>query len=195
MDAISALTNVLAAFGLAGSAGLNAYVPLLVVALVGRYTPWLRLEAPWSALTDGGVIAVLAVLTVVEFIADKVPAVNHANDAVQTFVRPAAGAILFAASTGGVAELNPAVAILLGVLTAGAVHTAKSAVVRPAVTATTAGAANPIVSTIEDVVALVTSIIAVLLPALAALMLVLVLAIIFVWVLRRNSGPARSRPR
>jgi hypothetical protein len=195
MDAISALTNVLAAFGLAGSAGLNAYVPLLVVSLVGRYTPWLKLEPPWSALTDGWVIAVLGVLVVVEFIADKVPAVNHANDAVQTFIRPAAGAILFAASTGVVSEMNPALAIVLGVLTAGAVHTAKSAVVRPVVTATTAGVANPVVSTIEDVLALVTSIVAVLLPALAAILLVLVLAIIFVWVLRRNSGPARSRPR
>jgi hypothetical protein len=124
-----------------------------------------------------------------------VPAVNHANDAVQTFIRPAAGAVLFAASTGVVTDMNPALAIVLGVITAGAVHTAKSAVVRPMVTATTAGAANPIVSTIEDVVALVTSIVAVLLPALAALVLVLALAIVFVWVLRRSSGPARSRPR
>src|SRR5437868_1735175 len=119
------LTNILAAFGLSGSAGLNAYLPLLVVALLAKFTTLIQLGKPWDVLESWWVIGTLAVLLVVEFFADKVPAINHANDAVQTFVRPTAGAVLFAASTGVVAHLDPVVAIILGLLVAGGVHAAK----------------------------------------------------------------------
>jgi len=160
------LNGLLAAFGLSASAGLNAYIPLLVVALVARTTPWLELNPPWDVLTNGWVIAVLLILAGVEFFADKIPAVNHINDALQTFIRPAAGAIVFAASSGAVGHVHPVLALIAGLIVAGGVHTVKSAVVRPAVTATTGGIANPVVSTLEDVGAFIVSLISVLLPIL-----------------------------
>ena len=92
------INGVLAAFGLSASAGLNAYVPLLIVALIARFTDWIELASPWDNLSNWWVIGVIVFLGVIEFFADKVPAVNHINDAVQTFIRPVAGAILFAAS-------------------------------------------------------------------------------------------------
>lgn len=180
------LTNILAAFGLSGSAGLNAYLPLLVVALTARFTNLIELRSPWNTLENGWVIGVLSALLLVEFFADKLPAVNHVNDAIQSFVRPTAGAILFAASTDVVAELNPVLAVILGLLMAGGVHAAKSVVLRPAVTATTGGAANPVVSVAEDVAALVVSVLAVVLPVVLAAIIILLTALVIWWLWRRS---------
>lgn len=189
---MDAITNVLAAFGLSSSAGLNAYLPLLVVALTARYSDLITLKEPWNALENPWIIGVLVVLLIVEFFADKVPAVNHANDAIQTIVRPAAGAVLFAASTGVVSDVHPVLAIGLGLFTAGAVHAAKSVLVRPAVTATTGGTANPVVSMAEDAIALVVSVVAVVLPVLLSAIIIMVTALILWWLWRRSVQYSRA---
>jgi hypothetical protein len=75
------LLGILSAFGRSASAGLNAYIPLLIVALLAKFTNLIQLSSPWDALTSWWIIALLVVLTLVEFFADKVPAVNHVNDA------------------------------------------------------------------------------------------------------------------
>jgi Domain of unknown function (DUF4126) len=185
------LTNVLAAFGLSSSAGLNAYLPLLVVALAARFTNLIQLKSPWDVLENPWVIAALSVLLIIEFFADKVPAVNHVNDAIQTFIRPTAGAIVFASTTQVVTNMNPAVALILGLLVAGSVHVAKSAVFRPAVTATTAGVGTPVVSLMEDFAALVVSVAAVVVPVLVACVIILLTALV-IWLLWRR---ARSTSR
>ncbi len=187
------LANVLAAFGLSSSAGLNAYLPLLVVALAARFTNLVQLKAPWDALESPWVIGVLVILLAVEFFADKVPAVNHINDLIQTFVRPTAGAILFASTTQVITHLNPVVAIILGLLVAGSVHVAKSAVFRPAVTATTAGAGTPVASLMEDVVALVISVLSVVVPVLVACIIILLTALV-IWLLWRHVRATRHVP-
>ncbi|HBX70541.1 MAG TPA: DUF4126 domain-containing protein [Chloroflexi bacterium] len=176
--------DIFTAFGLSVSAGLNAYIPLLVVSLVAKYTDFITLRSPWDTLTSWWVIGVLIVLSLIEFFADKVPAVNHINDVLQTFVRPAAGAIVFAASAS-VAEVHPVLAMVAGILIAGTVHTAKSVAVRPAVTATTAGAGNVPVSILEDIISTVLSIFAILIPVLIAAIIILVTAFIIWWLWRR----------
>lgn len=178
--------GILSAFGLAASAGLNAYVPLLIVALLARFTDLITLASPWEALSSWWVIAVLVILGVVEFFADKIPAVNHANDIVQTFIRPAAGAILFAASTNVITDIHPVLAMIAGLLVAGTVHTVKSAAVRPVVTATTGGTGNVPVSIAEDVLATVLSILAVVIPVLVAAVIILVTSYI-IWFLWRRA--------
>ena len=62
---MDALTNILAAFGLSSSAGLNAYLPLLVVGLAARYTHLIELKPPWDTLENPIVLAVLAVLLLI----------------------------------------------------------------------------------------------------------------------------------
>ncbi|MFQ5921389.1 MAG: DUF4126 domain-containing protein [Anaerolineales bacterium] len=181
-----AVGGVLAAFGLAASAGLNAYIPLLVVALAARLTDWFKLGPTWEPLTSWWVIGVLVVLVAVEFIADKLPAVNHANDVIQTFVRPAAGAVLFAASTNVVTDINPVFAMIAGLLTAGSVHAVKSVAVRPAVSLTTGGIGNTPVSILEDLISTVLAILAVLIPVAVAIMMVLLTSFI-IWLLWRNA--------
>ena len=86
--------DIFTAFGLSVSAGLNAYIPLLIVSLVAKFTDIISLNSPWDALTSWWVIGLLVLLSLVEFFADKIPAVNHINDAIQTFVRPVAGAVV-----------------------------------------------------------------------------------------------------
>jgi uncharacterized membrane protein len=118
--------DIFSAFGLSASAGLNAYIPLLVVALLARFTNLIKLTSPWDALSNWWVIGVLVVLSVIEFFADKIPAVNHINDIVQTFVRPTAGAIAFAASARMLTDVSPVLSFIAGLLVAGSVHAAKS---------------------------------------------------------------------
>ncbi len=168
------LTGIFSAFGLSASAGLNAYIPLLVISLVAKFTPLLELQSPWNTLESWWIIGLLLVLSVVEFFADKIPAVNHLNDAIQTFVRPVAGAVAFAASTQVVTGIDPVVALAAGLLIAGGVHFAKSGALRPAVTATTGGTGNVVVSLLEDIIATVLSILAVLIPIVVGILLTIV---------------------
>ena len=188
------LAGVFTAFGLSGSAGLNAYLPLLVVALLARFTPLIQLRDSWTALTSWWTIGVLVVLLIVEIVADKIPAVNHVNDAIQTFIRPAAGAFLFAASSNVIGDIHPVFALVCGILVAGSVHLVKSAAVRPAVTLATAAPtggvatvpANIVVSTVEDIVALVTSVLAVLVPFILVLVLLIAVMAIAWWLLNQQ---------
>ncbi len=191
MGIVEALTGIFSAFGLSASAGLNAYIPLLTVALLGRFTNWITLTAPWDTLTDWWVIAVLLVLLAIEFFADKVPAVNHLNDGLQTVVRPAAGAVVFAASSGVITDVSPVIAMILGLLVAGGVHATKALAVRPAVSATTAGAGNVPVSILEDVISTILSILSVLIPVLIATILILFTAWV-VWVMWRRANQEKS---
>jgi len=96
---MESVLGIFSAFGLSASAGLNAYIPLLVVALMARFTNLIKLSPPYDALTSWWIIGLLIVLSLIEFLVDKFPAINHINDfVIQTFVRLAAGAIVFAAS-------------------------------------------------------------------------------------------------
>jgi uncharacterized membrane protein len=92
------LTGIFTAFGLSASAGLNAYIPLLVVGLLAHYTNLINLTKPWNTLANPWIILMLCILVIIEMLADKIPAINHINDLIQTAIRPAAGAIVFAAS-------------------------------------------------------------------------------------------------
>jgi len=174
------LTGIFTAFGLSASAGLNAYIPLLVVGLLGRYTKFITLNQPWDTISNPWIILLLCGLVIIEMLADKVPAVNHVNDLIQTLVRPAAGAIAFAASANVITDVSPVLALASGLFVAGTVHLTKSGVVRPAITATTGGAGNVPVSIAEDVISTTLSVLAVIIPILIGTLLVVVAAFI-IW--------------
>ncbi len=159
--------ELLTALGLAIPAGLNAYIPLLAVAVAER-AGWLELKEPYALLGEWWVIALIAALLVIEIVADKIPAVDHVNDVLQTVMRPAAGGLLFVAASPANLQSHPALLIVAGVLVAGTVHAAK-ATTRPVVNATTGGLGAPVVSVVEDVFAVVATVIALLAPYLVAL--------------------------
>jgi hypothetical protein len=175
------LLSIFTAFGLSFSAGLNAYIPLFIIGSLAHYTNLVTLSAPYDTLADPWALIILGVLIIIEFLADKVPAINHVNDLIQTFFRPVAGAIAFAATAGVVTDIHPVLALTCGLLVAGGVHTVKSAIVRPAVTATTAGAGNTPVSLLEDITATVVSFLSILIPILMVFIIVLFVVLIVMW--------------
>jgi len=177
--------GIFSAFGLSASAGVNAYIPLLVVALLAKYTTLIHLSSPYDALTSWWAIGVLIFLSVIEFFADKLPAINHINDIIQTVIRPAAGAIAFAASAHVLTNVHPVIALILGLLVAGGVHAVKAVAIRPAVTAATAGAGNVPVSLLEDLSATVVSVLSVVVPVIIACLLILLTAWIIFMIWRR----------
>ncbi|MBI2332530.1 MAG: DUF4126 domain-containing protein [Chloroflexi bacterium] len=176
------LLGIFTAFGLSASAGLNAYIPLLVVGVIAHYSPnTLNLVKPFDLLANPWILILLGVLVIIEMVADKVPAVNHINDLIQTIVRPVAGAIAFAASANVITDINPVLALACGLLVAGSVHTVKAAAVRPAVTATTGGAGNVPVSIAEDILATFTSVLAVVIPLIAGTLFIVLLVLALWW--------------
>ena len=99
-----------------------------------------------------------------------------------------AGAIAFAATAGVVTDLHPILALTCGLLVAGGVHTVKSAVIRPAVTATTGGVGNTPVSILEDVTATVVSFLSILIPILIFFVIILFVVLIVMWRKQRSKS-------
>jgi hypothetical protein len=176
--------------GLSTAAGLNAYIPLLVVGVLANVTDAVRLPPEYAWLSGGWALGIISVLLLAEIVLDKVPVVDHINDAIQTAVRPAAGGMVFTA-TQAAAEVDdsawmaehPWVSWVLGIAVALVVHILKVAA-RPIVNATTAGFGAPVISTAEDAGSLGLSLLAVFLPILIILALLL-FALFAWWVVRR----------
>jgi len=163
MDGFASLFS---AFGLASAAGFNAYLPLLTVGLVARYTDLLRLAEPFDVLTQPWVLGAIAVLAVVDFVADKLPAVDTVWHGVGALVAPVAGAVLFASQQNVLSDMHPAIAAIAGLIVAGGFHGSRAAA-RPISTAATGGLGNPVLSLVEDIMSGLLSLLAVFLPFVA----------------------------
>jgi hypothetical protein len=173
----------LTGLGLSASAGLNAYIPILVVGLLARFTDAIALPHQFAWMTHGWALAAVAALLAVEVVLDKVAIVDHVNDAIQTFIRPAAGGAVFAASNAaaridhsGWMIDHPWVGWALGILVALCVHVTKAGA-RPVVNVSTVGIGTPFVSAAEDVMSLGMSLVAILIPALVIVFLIVLVLI------------------
>lgn len=194
------MLELLTGSGLAVAAGLNAYIPLLILGLAGRFLDFVVLPAGWAWLENEWVLGILGVLLVIEVVADKIPVVDSVNDWLQTIVRPVAGGIAF--GTGSASETavvtDPAsffttsawVPVAIGVVLALATHVTKMAS-RPALNAVTVGAAAPVVSTAEDIGSVILSFLALLIPVLVIVALGGVV-VGFVLLLRRRGRRKRE---
>lgn len=194
--------ELLTGFGLATAAGLNAYIPLLALGLLSRFTDLVALPAGWAWLENGWVLAIVAVLLVVEVVADKIPALDTVNDTIQTFVRPTAGGIVFGSGTasqtaavtdpGAFAQSGQWVPVAIGVVTALVVSLTKSAV-RPAANVASAGMAAPVLSTVEDVTSVGLVFVAILVPVLVLVaLLALAWGVFRLWRWRRRRAEAKT---
>lgn len=179
------IASLLTSAGLGAGAGINSYATLLVLGLFARFQPqWFTDEvARFFASTP--VLIAVGVLYAIEFVADKIPAVDHVWDVIHTFIRPLAGA---AAAWGAAAPGMPKGALVLAAVLGGSAALSTHAVkasVRAASTVTTAGCANPLLSLLEDVFAFVNAILVILLPGLVVVTIGL-LILFFLRVRRRQ---------
>ena len=192
--------ELLTGLGLATASGLNAYIPLLTLGLLSRFTDIISLPPGWAWLENGWVMTIVAVLLVVEIVADKIPALDSVNDAIQTFVRPTSGGIVFGSGTaaqtpavadpGAFAQSGQRIPVVIGVLVALVVSLTKSAA-RPAANVATAGVAAPVLSTIEDGVSVGLVFVAILIPVVVLVVLALLgWAFFKLWRRRRNRARA-----
>jgi hypothetical protein len=124
------------------------------------------LPQPYDSLASTPALIALTLAFLVDFVGDKIPAVDHVLHAAGVVIHPLAGAVLFAAQTGVAGNLDPGLALVSGAIIAGSVHAGRASV-RPVSTATTGGVGNPILSTAEDVTAALLAVFAFLVPALA----------------------------
>ncbi len=187
MEGLIALATGL---GLATASGLNAYLPLLTIGIFARLG-WIELAAPFDLLTNVFVLLIIAALAALDFVGDKVPAVDSVLHAGGMVISPIAGAILALASQGDLATINPLLVGAAGLIVAGSTHAARAAA-RPVVTAATGGTANPVVSAVEDGASLGLSLLAILVPVLA-IILVIVLAVVAYRLFRRAAGIWKKR--
>jgi hypothetical protein len=194
---IAALTGS----GLAAAAGLNAYIPFLLVAVLARVSDVVVLPPDYTWVQSDWAIGVGAVLLLTEVVLDKIPVVDHLNDTVATFIRPTVGGLIFSATSSAEnldnsawMQHNPWVGAILGVVFAGLTHTAKAAV-RPAVNLTTAGTGAPVMSTLEDFASIGLSLAAVFAPVLVVVFLVILgwaCYRLVRWALRRRRRKAKE---
>ena len=189
LDVATAAGSLLAAFGLSGAAGLNAWIPLLTVGLLSR-AGQLELADGYDELASTPGLIALGILFALDFIGDKVPAVDSLLHAAGTVVHPLAGAIVFAGPTEVPTDVPSLVLFALGASVAGSLH-ATRATIRPASTTLTAGAGNPLLSLAEDIGSAVLSVVAVFAPVVGAICLLALVAV----AARRWRRIRRSRRR
>ncbi|WP_213456104.1 DUF4126 domain-containing protein [Rhizomonospora bruguierae] len=195
------MLEALTGTGLAASAGLNAYIPLLLMGVLARFTGLIDLPGGWTWLGNGWVLGILAVLLAIEVVADKVPVVDHVNDVVQTVVRPTAGGLAFGAGSAAqtVTVSDPGsffashewIPVATGVVIALCVHGVKAAA-RPIINTATVGFGAPVASTAEDATSIVMSVVAIVLPVLV-LLFGAGLVLFAVWLIGRRRDRRRER--
>jgi len=177
------MLELLTGVGLAAAAGLNAYIPLLALGLASRFLDFVQLPSGWAWLSNEWVLVILAVLLVIEIVADKIPIVDSINDWLQTVIRPVAGGIVFGGGSSTETAFvtdpdkffssNQWVPIVAGIVIALVIHLLKSAA-RPVINTMTAGLAAPAVSAAEDAGSVTLTLSALLIPVLVIVVLVLV---------------------
>lgn len=194
---MEALITLATGLGLATASGLNAYLPLLTIGIFARLG-WIQLASPFDLLSNVFVLLIIAALAVLDFAGDKLPAVDSVLHAAGLIISPIAGMILALASQGEIAQINPVVVAIAGIVAAGGTHAAR-AVARPAVTAATAGTGNVVVSSLEDGASLALSLLALFVPVLAVILIAVLALIAFrffgraVAVWKRPKEPVNGR--
>ncbi|WP_298819682.1 DUF4126 domain-containing protein [Chloroflexus sp.] len=172
METIITLASSL---GLATATGLNAYLPLLTVSVLSRLG-LIQLGEPFDLLAHPITMIVLAILAIIDFIGDKVPAVDSVLHIIGLVISPIAGAIVALAAAQDIITIHPAIVAVAAIIAAAGTQGARASI-RPAVTAATGGTANTFLSFLEDAISFVLSLLAIFVPILA-LIIALVLAFI-----------------
>jgi uncharacterized membrane protein len=163
------------ATGAAATSGIKLYATILTLGVLQRFH-WVDLPSEWKILGATWVLVLAGILCVVEFVADKIPAVDSVWDAIHTFIRVPAGAVLMASAF---ADVGPVARILAGLLGGGLALTTHSAKASARLAANTSPEpfSNGILSLLEDALTVFLLWLAATHPWLAALVVAVVLLI------------------
>jgi len=192
----------LIALGLGIAAGTNAYIPLILLGSIARWTPLITLPEGWQWLQSEWTIGILALLIVLDMVAQRFPGIATVSDIFQTALRPTAAGVAVSAQGASVATITDWesfwsdgqwVPVALAVGVALAVHLAK-VVVRATADVVTAGVAGGILAGIDEGSSVAFSVTALLLPVLVPLLLVAALAGAWWLIRRRKKQRAKNSP-
>jgi hypothetical protein len=173
------LTTLSMAMGSAWLSGINLYATVLTLGLLQRFSG-IHLPGSMNVVGEWWVIGVAGALYLVEFVADKIPAVDSAWDAIHTFIRVPAGAILAASAFADVSPMVSAIAMLVGGSIALSSHGTKAAT-RLAANTSPEPVSNIALSVAEDVVAFGSTVLMVFYPV-AILVVVIIFILVALWI-------------
>ena len=176
------ISTLAIAMGAGWVSGINLYAAVATLGLLGRFAH-LRLPGELDILTSWWIIGLAVVLYLIEFIADKVPYVDNIWDAIHTFIRVPAGAVLAATAFGDFDRGVQVAAFLLGGGLALSAHGTKAGA-RAAINLSPEPASNIVVSLTEDVIAVGSIVLSIFAPYLLILIILLFLVISFLMMRR-----------
>lgn len=193
---MESIYSLLTSVGLGLGAGVNAYATFLVFGLLTRFRPGMFEGDLASFFSSTPVLIFFGVMYAIEFVADKIPAVDHVWDVIHTFVRPLAGVVVALAASSP--DMPKGWMITAAILSGGAAlgsHLTKASV-RAASTTTTAGVANPLLSIAEDIFVVINALLAIFWPVVffvIALLLFIPALLIVRRMLRVKTTPQVAR--
>jgi hypothetical protein len=165
--------------GAAWTAGINLYATVAVLGLLQHFK-LANLPGGLHVLDNWIIIGVALFLYVIEFVADKIPYVDSVWDAVHTFIRVPAGAVLAAAATADISTEVQVIAFLIGGGLALSTHGTKASV-RAGANLSPEPVSNWALSLTEDFIAIAAVVLAILSPVVI-LIVIAVFLLIFVWI-------------
>lgn len=171
------IVSIIIGIGLAASVGFRIFVPLFALSLASFYGI-IPLNETWQWVGSSTAILILGIATLVEILAYFIPWLDNLLDTIAVPLAAVAGTAVMVAT---VSNLDPTITWALAIIAGGGTATAikgSTSTTRLASTATTAGIANPVISTVETGTSIVMAVLAIFLPIVA-----LILVFIIVWLL------------
>jgi len=193
---VDVLTSLGRTMGFSFAAGINLYATVAILGLASRYG-WVALPPQYQVFDNNWIIGGALALYVVEFVADKIPWVDSAWDAVHTVIRPVGGALIAVATLGEQSTTMQTLVALFGGALAASTHFSKAGT-RVLANASPEPFTNWILSIGEDAFVVGLGVLALKYPAAAAIVVIVCVAVIvsfaavIVKLVRRRFAPVAS---
>ena len=175
---IETIISICLGIGLSASVGFRVFLPLFALSLASYLDVW-QLNESWQWIGSTAALITLGMATVIEIFAYYIPYIDNLLDSIAVPLAALAGTAVMMST---VADLSPVVTWSLAIIAGGGTAAAiagTSSTTRLASTATTAGVANPVISTVETGTSILMSAFAIFIPVLAIICVVLILWALF----------------
>jgi len=193
---VDVLTSLGRTMGFSFAAGINLYATVAILGLASRYG-WVALPPQYQVFDNNWIIGGALALYVIEFVADKIPWVDSAWDAIHTVIRPVGGALIAVATLGEQSTAMQTLVGLFGGALAASTHFSKAGT-RVMANASPEPFTNWILSIGEDAFVVGLGVLALKYPAAAAIVVIVCVAVIvsfaaaIVKLVRRRFAPVAS---